>query len=178
MNITIQKKRPVTSISSWLQQIIFNHRYEGFSTIWPLRYFHINLFHLWISHQVDCFLTRNASLHAFLLINVSPVQHIVTTANFGAIDGKTLQETVQHLKTSICCLETLSTSFFKMSLVVLNRIYWIVNPSVLFQRPFFKVFENKLLGLSLKRTSEYLTQLKNKQTKTIAPFQISPSLER
>ncbi len=99
-------------------------------------------------------------------------QHEVTITNFEAIDGKTLQETVQHLKTSICCLETLSTSFFKMSLAVLDRIYWIVNPLVLFLRPFFKVFENKLLGLSLKRSSR-MTQLK-KQTKNYSTISNLP----
>jgi hypothetical protein len=39
-------------------------------------------------------------------------------SDFEEIDGKILEETIQHLKTSTCTLDALPTSFFKS---VLNR---------------------------------------------------------
>ena len=34
-------------------------------------------------------------------------------SEFNTVDQKTLEETVQHLKTSTCCLDTIPSDFFK-----------------------------------------------------------------
>ena len=59
-------------------------------------------------------------------------EKVVTMSDFEEIDGKILEETVQHLKTSTCTLDTLPTSFFKSVLNCLDAdLLEVVNSSLL-----------------------------------------------
>ena len=43
----------------------------------------------------------------------SPRNKSTVMSEFNTVDQKTLEETVQHLKTSTCCLDTIPSDFFK-----------------------------------------------------------------
>ncbi|XDV11838.1 hypothetical protein PO909_000647 [Leuciscus waleckii] len=63
---------------------------------------------------------------------IRPPEKVVTLSDFNKIDGKILVETVQHLKTSTCALDTLPTSFFKSVLNSLEAdLLEVVNASLL-----------------------------------------------
>ena len=63
---------------------------------------------------------------------IKPPEKVVTMSDFKEIDGKILEETVQHLKTSTCALDTLPTSFFKSVLNSLEAdLLEVVNASLL-----------------------------------------------
>lgn len=61
-----------------------------------------------------------------------PINYLTIVSQFDTIDQRTVEETVRHLKSSTCCLDTLPSDFF---LTIINSVktdlHQIVNGSLL-----------------------------------------------
>ncbi len=97
-------------------------------------------------------------------------QKEVTMSVFEAIDSKTLEEIVLHLKSSTCSLDTLPTSFFKSVLNCLEAdLLEVVNASLI-SRTFPNSLKTAVVKPLLKKRNLDNTMLSNYRPISNLPF--------